>query len=204
MHRRYGLVLAAIAALCVAFVVAPAQADTKDTASWDFATGIRLTPGTVTQVASLTVDEAVGLCTVEMTATNGQSENPGNNLIVEENGVAVLTLFGVEDEPFTTSTGTVTIDVSAGDVFVVYLESTESRRSSVAGTLEVACTTQTTTTTEPPETTTTVPDDSTTTTTVCCVTTTTGRSSPPPPTPPPRRRGRPRRRRAATKSPVVS
>ncbi len=125
-------------------------------------------------MASLTVDEAVGLCTVEMTATNGQSENPGNNLIVEENGVAVLTLFGVEDEPFTTSTGTVTIDVSAGDVFVVYLESTESRRSSVAGTLEVACTTQTTTTTEPPETTTTVPDDSTTTTTVCCVTTTTG------------------------------
>ena len=107
MHRRYSLVLAAIAALCAAFVVAPAQADTKDTASWDFATGLRLTPGTVTQVASLTVDEAVGLCTVEMTATNGQSENPGNNLIVEENGVAVLTLFGVEDEPFTTSTGSV-------------------------------------------------------------------------------------------------
>jgi hypothetical protein len=174
MHRRYSLVLAAIAALCAAFVVAPAQADTNSSASWDYATGFRLTPGTVIQVASITIDEAVGLCTVDMTATNGQSQHPGNNLIVEENGVAVLTLFGVEDEPFTTTTGSVDVDASAGDVFGVYLESTESRRTSIAGTLEVTCTTQTTTTTEPPETTTTVPDDSTTTTTVCCVTTTTG------------------------------
>ncbi len=165
MHRRYSLVLAAIAALCAAFVVAPAQADTKETASWDYATGFRVTPGTVTQVASITIDEAIGLCTVDLTATNGQSQHPGNNLIVEENGVAVLTLFGVEDEPFTTTTGSVDVDASAGDVFVVYLESTESRRTSIAGTLEVSCTTQTTTTTEPPETTTTVPDDSTTTTT---------------------------------------
>ncbi|HEY5728300.1 MAG TPA: hypothetical protein VIV08_06760 [Acidimicrobiia bacterium] len=173
MHRRYSLVLAAIAALCAAFVVAPAQADTNSSASWDYATGFRVTPGTVIQVASITVDEAVGLCTIDLTATNGQSQHPGNNLIVEENGVAVLTLFGVEDEPFTTTTGSVDVDASAGDVFVVFLESTESRRTSIAGTLAVACTTeQTTTTTGPPETTTTVPDD-TTTTTVCCVTTTT-------------------------------
>ena len=212
MHRRYSLVLAAIAALCAAFVVAPAQADTNSSASWDYALGLRVTPGTVTQVASITIDEAIGLCTVDLTATNGQSQHPGNNLIVEENGVEVMTLFGVEDEPFTTTTGSVDVDASAGDVFVVYLESTESRRTSISGTLQVSCTTQTTTTTEPPETTTTVPDDSTTTT-VCCVTTTTGptttsRSLPPPP--PirtirmPRPRGRPPRRRAATKSPAVS
>ncbi len=174
MHRRYSLVLAAIAALCAAFVVAPAQADTNSSASWDYATGFRVTPGTVFQVASITIDEAVGFCTVDLTATNGQSQHPGNNLIVEENGVAVLTLFGVEDEPFTTTTGSVDVDASAGDVFGVYLESTVSRRTSIAGTLNVACTTQTTTTTEPPEPTTTVPDDSTTTTsTVCCITTTT-------------------------------
>jgi hypothetical protein len=173
MHRRYRLVLAGIAALCAAFVVAPAQADTTNTASWDYATGLRLTPGTLIQVATITVEETAGLCTVEMTATNGPSENPGNNLIVEDNGVEVMALFGVEDEPFLISSVSVTIDASAGDVFVVYLESTQARRTSVAGTLEVRCTTQTTTTTEPPETTTTmdppistttVPPDPTTTT----------------------------------------
>ena len=164
MHRRNRLVLSAIAALCAVFVVAPAQADTTDTASWDFASGLRVTPGTRTEVASITIEEPAGLCTVEMTATNGESENPGNNLIVEHNGVALLTLFGVEDEPFLTSTGSVTIDGSPGDVFVVYLESTQARRTSVAGTLEVSCTTQTTTTTEPPDTTTTMdPPVSTTT-----------------------------------------
>ncbi len=179
MHRRYSLVLAAIAALGAAFVVAPARADTTvQTVSWDFASGLMVTPGTRTEVATLTVEEAAGFCTVEMSATSGQSENPGNNLIVEENGVAVLTLFGVEDEPFSTTTGSVGRRCLGGDVFVVFLESTESPRTTVAGTLEVACTTQTTTTTEPPETTT-APPDSTTTTGPPVTTTTTDPDVPP-------------------------
>jgi hypothetical protein len=163
MHRRYGLVLSAMAALCAVFVVAPAQADTTDIASWDFASGLRVTPGTRTEVARITVDGAAGLCTAEMTATNGPSQNVGNNLVLEENGVELMTLFGVEDEPFLTTSGTVSITGSPGDVLVVYLEPTQARRTSVAGTLELTCTTQTTTTTEPPETTTTGPPETTTT-----------------------------------------
>ena len=174
MHRRYSLVPAAIAALCAAFVVAPARADTSvQTVSWDFASGLMVTPGTRTEVATLTVDEAVGICTVEMSATSGQSANPGNNLILEYNGVKVATLFGVEDEPFSTNGVSFTFDTSAGDVFDVFLESTESPLTNVAGTLEVACTTQTTTTTE----TTTAPDS--TTTTGPPVTTTTDPDVPP-------------------------
>jgi hypothetical protein len=192
MHRRYRLALSAMAALCAVFVVAPAQADTNDTASWDFASGLRVTPGTRTEVARITVDGAAGLCTAELTATNGPSQNVGNNLILEENGVELMTLFGVEDEPFLTTSGTITIDGSPSDVLVVYLEPTQARRTSVAGTLEVSCTTQTTTTTEPPETTTTIgPPVSTTTmppdpttTTGPPVTTTTDPVPPPGSTPP--------------------
>ncbi len=167
MHTRFfSAVLVAIAALSAVIAVAPARADTTtNTTSWDFATGLRVTPGTPIEVARITIEEPGGLCTVEMTATNGQSEHPGNNLIVEHDGVEVLMLEGVEDEPFTTTTGSVTIDGASGAV-VVYLEPTQAHRTSIAGRLDVMCITQPpTTTTEPPgSTTTTEPPGSTTTT----------------------------------------
>jgi hypothetical protein len=162
MRRNSRAAIAALGgtlALSAALFVVPASADTT-TASWDLSAGLRVTPGTETEIARLTVPDPADLeCTVEVEATNGLSMHLGNNVNVYLNGSLLVSLGGVEDESFKFSTDSTGFTSSGQDELVVFVEATVSRRVSHTGKLTVTCgeppPTSTTTTTEPPPTTTT-------------------------------------------------
>jgi hypothetical protein len=98
-------------------------------------------PGTEVEIASLALtDEAGSECVAEVTATNGNSVHPGHNLNVYLNGALLVTLQGIEDVPFAISSGSEGFVSSGADELVVFLESTQRRVTSSAGSLTVTCT----------------------------------------------------------------
>jgi hypothetical protein len=157
MRRNSRAAIAALGgtlALSAALFVVPASAETTSV-SWDLSSGLRVTPGTETEIARLTVPDPADLeCTVEVEATNGLSVHLGNNVNVYLNGSLLVSLDGVEDESFKFSTDSTGFTSSGLDQLVVFVEATVARRVSHTGKLTVSCgepPPTTTTTTEPPD-----------------------------------------------------
>ena len=110
------------------------------TVSWDFSTGLRVDPGTEIEIAQLTVPDPAGSqCSAEVEATNGKSVHLGHNLNVYVNDALLVTLQGIENEPFQFSAGSAGFVSSGSDQLVVALESTLNRVASLAGSLTVTC-----------------------------------------------------------------
>lgn len=134
------VVLSAILTVSAVMVAAPAMADTS-TVSWDFSTGLRVTPGTEVEIGQLTLAEEAGSeCTAEVVATNGSSVHLGHNLNVYLNGVLLTSLQGIEDTSFKISSDTEGFVSSGSDQLTVLLEATQDRVASSAGSLTVTCT----------------------------------------------------------------
>ena len=126
-------------ALGAVMVAAPAMADTD--VSWDFPTGLRVTVGGETEVASATLPDPAGSeCTAVVEAVNGSSIHIGHNLKVYRNGVLMMTLSGIEDERFKVSGDSEGFISSGADQFLVVIEATLDRVASSSGTLTVTCT----------------------------------------------------------------
>ena len=126
-------------ALIAVMVAAPAMADTTTT-SWDFSGGERVTVGVENEIANLTVPDAAGAeCTAEVSTTNGRSVHLGHNINVYLNGTLLLSLEGIEDEAFKVSGDSAGFTSSGSDQLVVFLEATQDRVTSSAGSLTVTC-----------------------------------------------------------------
>jgi hypothetical protein len=122
-------------------LAAPAMADTT-TDSWDFSEppGLGVMAGE-TQIGGLTVPDAAGAeCTAEVETSNGPSVNPGHNVNVYLNGVLLVSLQGIEDEPDKVSSDSEGFISSGSDQLTVFLQSTQERRASSEGSLTVTCT----------------------------------------------------------------
>lgn len=134
------VVISATLALCTIMLAAPAMAETS-TDSWDFSSGLRVVPGTEVQIGELTVPDPAGAeCTAEVEATNGSSVHLGHNINVYLNGTLLMTLEGIEDEPFKVSSDSEGFISSGSDQLTVFLEATQERVASSAGNLTVTCT----------------------------------------------------------------
>lgn len=132
--------MSATLALSMVMVAAPAMADTTSD-SWDFSSGLRVVPGTDVQIGELTVPDPAGAeCTAEVEARNGRSVHLGHNINVHLNGTLLMTLQGVEDEPFKVSSDSEGFISSGSDQLTVFLEPTQDRVSSTVGSLTVTCT----------------------------------------------------------------
>lgn len=139
--RRYSIaLLSATLALSTILVAVPAMAETS-TLSWDFSGGLALVPGNEVEIAQLALPDPAGSeCTAEVETTNGESVHLGNNINVYLNGGLLVTLQGIEDEPFTTNAGAAGFVAAGSDQLVVFIESTGARITSSAGSLTVRCT----------------------------------------------------------------
>lgn len=128
--------------LSMVAVAVPAMAATS-TDSWDYSSGrFDLIIGGEVEVAGVTHSDVAGSeCTVELESNNGRSTHRGHNLKVYVNGGLVLTLEGIEDEPFQMNSGSAEFVSSGSDDVVVTLEATMDRVTSSNGTLTVTCTT---------------------------------------------------------------
>lgn len=134
------VVMSATLALSAVMVAAPAMGDTV-TDSWDFSSGLRVEPGTEVQIGGLAVPDAAGAeCTAEVEANNGSSVHLGHNVNVYLNGTLLMSLQGIEDEPFKVSSDSEGFISSGSDQLTVFLEATQDRVASSAGSLTVNCT----------------------------------------------------------------
>lgn len=134
------VVLSAILALSSVMVAAPAMADTTSD-SWDFSSGLRVTPGTETQIGQVTLPDAADAeCTATVEATNPDSVHLGHNINVYLNGTLLMTLSGIEDERGKFSTDSAGFISSGSDQLVVTLEATMDNVASSYGNLSVTCT----------------------------------------------------------------
>lgn len=142
-HSKLGkVVLCATLALSMVMAAVPAMAETSSD-SWDFsaAPGLSIYPGTEVQIGEVTVPDPAGSeCTAEVETSNQTSVNPGHNVNVYLNGVLLVSLQGIEDEPFKVSSDSAGFISSGSDQLTVYLESTQERRASSVGSLTVTCT----------------------------------------------------------------
>jgi hypothetical protein len=134
------VVLSATLALSMVMVAVPAMADTSSD-SWDFSSGLRVEVGGEVQIGELTVPDPAGAeCTAEVEQTNGSSVHLGHNVNVYLNGTLLVSLQGVEDEPFKFSSDSAGFISSGSDQLTVFLEATQDRVASSAGNLTVTCT----------------------------------------------------------------
>ncbi|CAN5385752.1 hypothetical protein BH24ACT7_BH24ACT7_11920 [soil metagenome] len=189
MQNRTKAILAATAMglAGLLFVVPALAATTQYFMSYDASTGARVTPGTITTMDTITLDEPAGaVCTVVIEHQNQLSVHPGNNLVLLHNGDTVAEIEGIEEVPFETTSATGTFIATGSDTLVLGVESTLVYITSGVGSAVITCESEppgttttseppgTTTTTEPPGTTTTSEPPGTTTTTEPPVTTTSG------------------------------
>lgn len=108
--------------------------------SWDFARGLEVKPGTDVEIARLTVPDPAGAaCTVNVETINGSSVHMGHNVGVYLNGELVVTLQGIEDEPYKATAGSAEFLSSGSDQLVVFLEPTLAHIASMVGSLTVTC-----------------------------------------------------------------
>jgi hypothetical protein len=139
MRRHRIALFGALLVLSSMVVAIPAMAATSSV-SWDYPTGLALTPGTETFVDDLALPDPAGSeCTADLELNNGQSVHPGNNLNVYLNGSELIAVDDFESEPFTTINASASFVAAGSDVLEVYIESTGSTITSSAGTLTVTC-----------------------------------------------------------------
>lgn len=139
MRRFSVVVLSAALALSTVLVAVPAMAETS-TVSWDFSGGLGLTPGTETEIATLSLPDPMDSeCVATVKTQNQRSVHPGNNLHVYLNGGLLATIEGYENEPFEANEVTAGFVASGSDQLVVSIESTRARITSSAGSLTVTC-----------------------------------------------------------------
>lgn len=139
MRRYRAALLSVVVALSMVLWAVPTMAGTS-TVSWDFSTGLALTPGSETEIAQLAVADPVGsACTADVETNNPDSVHPGNNLNVYLNGGLLISLQGFEDAAAQNTSGSAAFVATGSDQLVVYVESTGEDITSSIGSLTVTC-----------------------------------------------------------------
>ena len=138
--RRFSLALfSATLALSTILVAVPALAETSSV-SWAYPTGLDLTPGTETEIATINLPDPMGSeCVATVETSNQRSAHVGNNVNVYLNGALLMTVQDFEDEPFELNEVTTGFVASGSDQLVVSIESTGADITSGAGSLTVTC-----------------------------------------------------------------
>jgi hypothetical protein len=131
--------LGALLVLSTMVVAIPAMAATSSV-SWDYPSGLALTPGQETLVDNLALPDPAGSeCRADLELINGRSVHPGNNLNVYLNGSELISVDDFESVAFSTINASATFVAAGSDVLDVYIESTGSTITSSTGTLTVTC-----------------------------------------------------------------
>lgn len=139
MRRHRIALFGALLVLSSMMVAIPAMAATSSV-SWDYPSGLALTPGTETFVDDLALADPAGSeCRADLELRNGQSVHRGNNLNVYLNGSELISEDDFESAPNTTIDASASFVAAGSDVLEVYIESTGSTITSSAGTLTVTC-----------------------------------------------------------------
>ena len=132
-HYRIAL-LSAIVAMSMVLVAVPALGSSSSV-SWDYPTGLTLTPGSEVQIRTLAVPDPAGWeCTAAVETTNGLSQHAGNNLNVYLNGGLLVTLQDFENVAYETNAAAAGFNATGSDQLVVKIESTGARVTSSTST----------------------------------------------------------------------